>query len=76
MKFRVSCSYYKHGGTVLREYNQLQNYKPEIIDDELYVVIDSLEDLVELKNSIKQSIILDWDSSKENYLIIYDDYIE
>lgn len=76
MKFKIGCSYWLHGEIVLKAYDVLQNYKPEIVEGELYITINSLEDLIGLKNSIKQSIILDWNAWDENYLVIYDDYIE
>lgn len=74
MKFRVKCSYWYGGQEALDKYKYLEKYNAVIEDEELYITLNSLQDLIDIKNEIKESIIID--SDKENYLVIYDDYIE
>ena len=74
MKFRVKCSYWYGGQEALDKYKCFEKYNAVIEDEELYITLNSLQDLIDIKNEIGESIIID--SDKENYLIIYDDYIE
>lgn len=74
MKFKVRCSYWFGGQIALYKYKCLEKYNAVIEGEELYITLNSLQDLIDIKNEIGESIIID--SDKENYLVIYDDYIE
>jgi hypothetical protein len=74
MRFKICCSYWEHGERALTKYACLEKYNAVIEGEELYITLNSLQDLIDIKNEIKESIIID--SDKENYLVIYDDYIE
>lgn len=74
MQFRVMCSYWYGGQRALDKYKCLEKYNAVIEEEELYITLNSLQELIDIKNEIKESIIID--SDKENYLVIYDDYIE
>lgn len=72
MEFIVSCSYLKRGKAVLINYPTLKNYPHRIEKDELYITLSSLEELIKLREDVKESLIVDRDGE----LVIYDNYIE
>lgn len=74
MEFRVTCSYWYGGQEALDKYKCLEKYNAVIEDEELYITLNSLQDLIDIKNEIGESIIID--SDNENYLVIYDNCIE
>lgn len=77
MEFIVSCSYTLRGNSVLIKYPIIKEYKYRIVGDkehlkELYITINSLDELLKLQKEIKRDLIID----KDGELVIYDSYIE
>lgn len=75
MKFVISASYLTRGESVLIQYPKLKEYEHEIVDEELYITVCNLEDVVKLSKQIKKNLIIDT-SEKEIEIVIYDGYIE
>lgn len=78
MEFVVSCSYCKRGEKVLINYPALKEYEHRLDNEEMYLTVHSLEELVEISNKIGQNFIVDLDSIEkgEMELVIYDSYVE
>lgn len=72
MEFIVSCSYCTRGEAVLINYPVLKNYHHRIENDELYIIVSSLEELIKIRDDVKNSLIIDRDGE----MVIYDGYIE
>ena len=77
MEFIVSCAYTLRGNSVLIKYPIIKEYKYRIVGDkehlkELYITINSLDELLKLQKDIGQNLIIDIDGE----IVIYDSYIE
>lgn len=74
MEFNVSSCYMRRGERFLNEYPKIKkyDYKLDEEQDELYITIHSLEELIKFEKQFGK-IIIDDDGKS---LIIYDDYIE
>lgn len=74
MEFEVSSCYIKRGEMVLNNYPQLKKYTYRLDEgkNELYLDINSLDELLKIQKEIKENLILDTDGE----LVIYDGYIE
>ena len=77
MEFIVSCAYTLRGNSVLIKYPIIKEYKYRIVGDkehlkELYITINSLDELLKLQKKIKRDLIID----KDGELVIYDSCIE
>ena len=57
MEFVVSCSYCKRGEEVLIRYPALKEYEHRLDDEEMYLTVHSLEELIEISNKIGQNFI-------------------
>lgn len=78
MEFLVSCCYCTRGEAVLIYYPALKEYEYRLDNEEMYLTVHSLEELIEISNKIGQNFIVDLDSIGERKmkLVIYDDYVE
>ena len=78
MEFQLmSAKYWVDFKRILKDYPQIaEEFKVRIVDtedddSEVYITIDTLEDLIKLVDIIDDSVIFNGDE-----IMIYDDYIE
>lgn len=77
MKIRVEATSVWHDDNLFEAYPILAKFKHEYVNEHNYIVIDSLEDLINLMDECKEELVLQrhWDTN-ELLLEIYDTYRE
>ena len=82
MKFRLSrtwdCDVFKQYPKIKENFDcEIKEVKGYVCDrKEIYITIDTLEDLIKLKAIVNQEIILTKDNKENHEIEIYDNYRE
>lgn len=80
MRFRLIRTNDENADSILINYPTLKNYKIDVVDNKLYITLDSFDELLKLgtEHSEHSELVIFSDThwTKENTIEIYDDWRE